>query len=115
MGGGRNLRANFKFVKALESSRVSRAVWSLDSCLGNDSSIYMQSCLGTLRTGVVHGESQASNNCWLATTPLLIPLKVLYLLFYLCFIPILFLTWVRLLGTPQKKVLPCINHCGEKK
>lgn len=50
-----NLRANFRFVKALELSRLSRAVWSLDSCLGNNSSIYMKSCLGTLvRTGARH-------------------------------------------------------------
>lgn len=52
-----NLRANFRFVKALESSMVSRAVWSLDPCLANDSSIYMQSWLGTLaRTGAKHGD-----------------------------------------------------------
>lgn len=51
------LRANFRFVKALESPRVSRAVRSLDPCLGNDSSICMQSCLGTLaRTGAEHGD-----------------------------------------------------------
>lgn len=86
-GGGMNLKANFRFIKALELCRVSRAVWSLDPCLGNDSSIYTWSCLGTCQNRGQAQRSQVSNSCWLATAPLLIPLKVFHLLFYPCLIP----------------------------
>lgn len=36
-----NLRAEFRFIKGLESRRVSRASWSLGPCLANNSLIYI--------------------------------------------------------------------------
>lgn len=83
-GGGMNLRAEFRFIKALESPRMSRAAWSLGPCLANDSSICIAVTPGDTSQdrGRALGRPPSSNDCLLATAPLPIPSKVFHLLFY---------------------------------
>lgn len=79
-----NLRVEFRFIKALKCPWLSKAAWSLGPCLANDSLICIVVTPGdsSQDRGQALGRPRSSNDCLLASAPLLILFKLLHLLFY---------------------------------